>query len=203
MTIRYIIKTKYWRRQVSNIHDESHNETPTKANLVETKKEFHHGSPIEARKAVFEHYRSVLEVLYSGLGISQTTDKQARIDLQYYLDSGNGIEYFSKYPDNKYKVNSMDMYNGIEIYMIVNSLKTAIHGIRYLDYADNLDVELFEDLEGLVLEHKHYTRNNYPVKGFETSIDFTAIGGNKETFIETPVNWYELVNDYAGLKLIS
>ena len=78
----YQIETKYWRRAVPNIHDASHHETPDKNDLVETVKEFYDESPIEARKAVFEHYHSILDVLYNGLEISQTTDKQVRIDLQ-------------------------------------------------------------------------------------------------------------------------
>ncbi|WP_157811545.1 hypothetical protein [Lacinutrix sp. Bg11-31] len=201
--MHYQIETKYWRRQVPNIHDESHNETPTKTDLVETKNEFHHELPIEARKEAFQHFASILDVLYTGLHKTQTTDKQARIDLQQYLDSGNGIEYLSKYPDKKYKINSIDMYNRIEIYMVVNGVKTAIHGIRYLDYVDRLDYDLLEDLQGLVLEYNTYTKNNYSTAGYETNVDFTTVGGKKETFIKTPVNWNELVSDYAGLELIS
>lgn len=202
LKLSYLIETKYWRSQAPDIHDESHNETPTKADLVETKKEFHHESPIEARKEAFQHFSSILDVLYSGLGISQTTDKQARIELQQYLDSGNGIEYLSKYPDKKYKINSIDMYNRIEIYMVVDGVKTAIHGIRYLDYVDRLDYDLLEDLEGLILEHNYYLKNNHSTAGYEINIDFTTIGGVKETFIKTPVNWNELVSDYVGLELI-
>lgn len=199
----YQIETKYWRRQVPNIHDESHNETPAKADLVETKKEFRHESPIEARKEAFQHFSSILDVLYSGLGIPQTTDKQARVDLQKYLDSGNGIEYLSKYPDKKHKINSIDMHNGIVIYMVVNEVKTPIHGIRYLDYVDRLDYDLLEDLQGLILEYNYYLENNHSATGYKMNVDFTTIGGVKETFIKTPVNWNELVNDYAGLELIS
>jgi len=202
MAIHYIIETKYWRRQVPNIHDESHNETPTKADLVETKKEFHHVSPIEARKQVFQHYGSILDVLYSGLSKSQTTDKQARIDLQYYLDSGNGIEYMSKYPDKKFKINSVDMHNRVEIYTVIDGVKTAIHGIRYLDYIDRLDYDLLEDLEGLILEYNYYLENDYSIAGYDINVDFNSIGGVKESFIKTPVNWSKLVNDYAGLELI-
>ncbi|QRM90774.1 hypothetical protein FG167_16515 [Lacinutrix sp. WUR7] len=201
--MHYQIETKYWRRAVPNIHDESHNETPTKADLVETKKEFHHVSPIEARKQVFQHYGSILDVLYSGLGISQTTDKQARIDLQQYFDSGNGIEYLSKYPEKKFKINSVDMHNRIAIYMVVNGVKTVIHSMRYLDYADRLDYDLLEDLEGLVLEYNQYLENDYASEGYEINVDFTAIGGTVETFIKTPVSWKELVNEYTGLELIS
>lgn len=199
----YKIETKYWRREVPNIHDETHNETPTNVDLVETLKEFHHETPIEARKQAFQHFASILDVLYNGLNKIQTTDKQARKDLQAYLDSGNGIEYLSKYPDKKYKINSIDMHNCIEIYMVVNGVKTVIHGIRYLDYVDRLDYDLLEDLQGLVLEYNTYTKNNYSTAGYEVNVDFTAVGGVKETFIKTPVNWNELVNDYDGLELIS
>lgn len=203
MATHYQLETKYWRRAVPNIHDDSHNEIPAKKDLVKTEKEFYNKSPIEARKAVFEHYRSILDVLYCGLGISQTTDQQARIDLQHYLDSGNGIEYLSKYPDKKYKINSIDMHNCIEIYMVADDVKTVIHGIRYLDYVDRLDYDLLVDLQGLVLEYNTYTKHNYSTAGYEMTVDFTTVGGEKETFIKTPVNWNALVDDYAGIKLIS
>lgn len=203
MKMHYQIETKYWRREVPNIHDETHNETPTKADLVETIKEFHHELPIEARKQAFQHFASILDVLYNGLDKTQTTDKQARIDLQAYLDSGNGIEYLSKYPDKKYKINSIDMDNRIEIYMVINGVKTAIHGIRYLDYIDRLDYDLLVDLEGLILEHKYYLENNDSTAGYDINVDFSSIGGIEERFIKTPVNWNELIKDYAGLDLIS
>ena len=202
LNIHYQIETKYWRREVPNIHDETHIETPTNVDLVETIKEFHHETPIEARKQAFQHFASILDVLYNGLNKIQTTDKQARIDLQAYLDSGNGIEYLSKYPDKKIKINSIDMDNRIEIYMVVDGVKTAIHGIRYLDYVDRLDYDILEDLEGLILEHNYYLENNHSTAGYEVNIDFTTIGGVKETIIKTPVNWNELVSDYAGLELI-
>lgn len=202
LSIHYQIETKYWRRAVPNIHDDSHNETPTKNDLVETKKEFHNALPIKARKAAFQHYNSILEVLYCGMGNTQTTDKQARIDLQQYLDSGNGIEYMSKYPNKKHKINSMDMHNRIEIYMVVNGEKTAIHGIRYLEYTDQLDEGLIEGLEGLVLEYKYYNENNYATNNYENNIDLSPIGGVKTTIIETPVDWESLILDYSGLELI-
>lgn len=202
-TIHYIIETKYWRRTVPNIHNDSHNKTPTKKDLVETKKEFHHKLPIEARKAAFQHYFSILDVLYCGFGSSQTTDKQARLDLQQYLDSGSGIEYLSKFPDKKYKINSLDMHNRIEIYMVVNGIKTSIHGICYLDYIDKLDENIIEYIEGLIVEYKHYLENNYSTNNQEINMDFTPIGGLQTTVINTPVNWTEFIRDYNGLEVIS
>ena len=200
--IHYLVESRYWRRDVPNIHDETHNETPRKEDLVETKKEFRHEFPIEARKAAFQHFASILDVLYEGLGILQTTDKQARKDLQNYFDSGNGIEYLSKYPDKRFKMLSRDdIHNRIEIYMVTNGRKKAIHGLRCLEYTDGLDEEIIENLKCLILEYKLYKQLKYTTDNLEININFEPIGGKITSILKNPVDWKKLMVTYSDLKL--
>ncbi|MGR7812666.1 hypothetical protein [Lacinutrix undariae] len=201
MSIYYQIETRYWRRPIPNVHDDSHDDMYSEDDLAQTTKTFHNSEPIEARKAAFQHYFSIIEVLYKGMEAIQTTDKQARIDLQQYLDSGNGIEYKSKFPELKHKVNTVDRDNRIEIYAIINGLKSTIHGVRYLDYTDRFDYAIIEDLQGLFLEHEYYYENSHSTNGHDITIDFTPIGGEYKSIIQTPVNWVELNEDYAGLEM--
>ena len=143
--LHYIVETKFWRRKIGNKLDNLVNGIDFSDAYVNTSKEFHDLSPIKARKAAFNHYQSIIEVLYEGLDKQYTNDYQARKDLQYYLNSDNDIELGNK---TKFKITD-DFLNGIEVYMVVEKPlkgkeikangKYCIHGIRYVDYIDRLD----------------------------------------------------------------
>jgi len=189
----YIVETKFWRRDVPYIHDENHNRIPLQADLVENTKKFEHKNVLEARIQAFTHYESILEVLYQGLGKTQTTDEQARIDMQHYLDSGNGILLGNK--GSEFKMNSMDVHNRIQIYWVYNGVKFLIHGIHYLnDFELNknpYDDELFETLDNLTIEYNYYKKNG---RGHNYIDGITTFDGKIQTFLLTPVDWEKAIN---------
>jgi hypothetical protein len=150
--IHYLVEAKYWRREVPKIHEDNSVGAPTYEDVAESCKIFKNATPPLAREAAFNHYFSILDVLYDGLGKEQTTDAQARIDLQKYLDSGNAIELGNS---TKFKT-SLDFDKGIEIYMVIENLQEntkeqfLIHGIRFLDYPDRFDDGISDALQGLI-----------------------------------------------------
>lgn len=205
--IHYQLETKYWRREVPNIHDELTVDLPSEADIADTSTSFENASPILARAEAFNHYFSIIEVLYDGLGKTQTTDALARIDLQVYFDSGNAVELGGK--ENRFK-SSPDYDKRIEIYMVVENPttklmeKSLIHGIRYLDYLDRFDAGIQESLEGLTMEYNYYMQHGFEVdKKHVEVLDLEAIGGEKVSIIQTPFDWGQIVVDYGGVDLFA
>ncbi|SEA44416.1 hypothetical protein [Bizionia paragorgiae] len=206
-SIHYVVKTKYWRREVPNVHDEYSDALPTKEDIAESSTVFRNASPILARAAAFSHYFSILEVLHDGIGKEQTTDAQARIDLQVYLDSGNAVELGGKGATFK---SSPDLDKGISLYMVIDNSSDEsvemylIHGIRYLEYLDRFDAEIQESLEGLRKEYSYYEEHGIEIGNkYIEELDLNAIGGDKVSIIRTPFDWEQLVLDYEGLDLFA
>ena len=201
--IHYLIEAKYWRREVPNIHDDFSVGVPTYEDIAESSIKFENANPILAREAAFNHYFSIIDVLYEGLEKEQTTDAQARIDLQKYLDSGNAIELGNA---TKFK-SSPDYDKGIEIYMVIENPspksieKFLIHGIRYIDFPDRLDPGIKESLQGLIKEYSYYKQNGYAVKNNLEDLNLEEVGGDKVSIIKTPFNWQKLILDYKGFDL--
>ncbi|WP_452228968.1 hypothetical protein [Lacinutrix sp. MEBiC02404] len=203
--IYYQVETKYWRREVPNIHDALSVGVPTHSDIAETSTLYKNDSPLVARSAAFNHFNSIIDVLYEGLGKEQTSDAQARIDLQCYLDSGNAIELGGK--DARFK-SSPDFDKGIEIYMVIedSSKKTVekylIHGIRYLDYLERFDAGIQESLEGLIKECNYFEQHRFSLdKKHIEALDLKAIGGKEVSVLQTPFDWEQLLLDYDGVDL--
>lgn len=207
-SIYYTVESHFWRRKIGYKLDNFVNGIDFSDAYVNTSKEFRHSSPIEARKAAFNHYQSIIEVLYEGLNKTYTNDYQARIDLQYYLNSENEVELGNEI---KFKI-SDDFLNGIEVYMIAEKPlkgkepkangKYCIHGIRYVDYIDRLDNDLIENLENLFLENQYYEEYNYPTEKEQVLKHFDSIGGNAEFCLQTPFDWDKLMKEFYGQELM-
>ena len=208
LLIHYVVESKFWRRKIGNKLDNLLKGIDFSDAYVNTRKEFRNLSPIEARKDAFNHYQSIIEVLYEGLNKNYTNDYQARIDLQYYLNSNNEVELGNK---TKIKVTD-DFLNGIEVYMIVEkplkgkeikaNEEYCIHGIRYLDYIDRFDKDLIESLKNLFIENQYYEDNNFPTGEDKVLKNFEPIGGNDESYLKTPFDWDNLMKESNGQKLI-
>lgn len=206
--IHYIVESTFWKRKVGNRLDNFLNGVDLINSFVNTSKEFRNSSPIEARKAAFNHYQSIVEVLYDGLNKEYSNDYQARIDLQYYLNSENDVELGN---NTKFKVTD-DLLNGIEVSMIVEKPlkgrvikakgKYCIHGIRYIDYFDRLDNDLIENLKNLFVENQYYEEFNYPTDKEQVLKHFDPIGGSAEFYLQTPFDWDNFMNDFDGQELI-
>lgn len=206
--IHYIVESTFWKRKVGNRLDNFLNGEDLISAFVNTSKEFCNSSPIVARKAAFNHYQSIVEVLYEGLNKEYTNDYQARIDLQYYLNSENEIELGN---ETKFKI-SDDFINGIEVSMVVEKPlnrkeikangKYCIHGIRYVDYIDRLDNDLIENLENLFVENQYYEEYNYPTEKEQVLKYFDPIGGNAEFYLQTPFDWDNFIKNFEGQELL-
>ncbi|TRX65909.1 hypothetical protein [Carboxylicivirga sp. M1479] len=204
----YIVESKFWRRKIGNKLNNLINGVDLSDAYVNTSKEFHDSSPIKARKAAFNHYQSIVEVLYEGLRKKYTNDCQARNDLQYFMNSDNDIELGD---ETKFKITD-DFLNGIEVYMIVETPlngkvlkangKYCIHGIRYADDIGRLDNDLIEYLENLFIENKYYEEYNYPTEKELVLKHFDPIGGNAEFYLQTPFDWDALMLKFDGQVLM-
>ena len=204
----YTVQSLFWRRKIGNKLGKLINNIDYSDALVKMKKEFHNSSPIEARKQAFDYYQSIIDVLYDGLHKKYKDDYQARIDLQYYLNSNNDIELGNT---TKFKITD-DFLNGIEIYMTIDEPlkgkksrsdnRYCIHGIHYIGYPDRLDEDLIVVLKNLFRECRAYTEYNYPTKNQTILNHFEPIGGNTEFYLQTPFNWDNLITEFKGQKIL-
>lgn len=205
----YTVQSQFWRRKIGDKLENLLNGVDYSDALVKTEIEFHNSSPIEARKQAFNYYQSIIDVLYDGLNKEYKDDAQARIDLQYYLNSNNEIELGNT---SKFKM-SDDFLNGIQVYMVVDKplngieLKVnneyCIHGIRYLDYPDRLDADLIDTLKNLFLESKYYEESDYPTGNQNVLKHFEPIGGDAEFYLQTPFDWDNLMKEFEEQDLLS
>lgn len=204
----YLVEANFWRRKIGDKLDNLINGIDISDAYVNTRQEFRNPSPIEARIAAFNHYQSMIEVLYNGLDKEFKDDCQARIDLQYYLDSNNDVELGNT---SKFKITD-DFLNGIEVYMIVDkpligmqaktNNKYCIHGVRYIDYPEKLDEDLIDTLKNLFIEHQYYEEYDYPTANEMVLKRFDAIGGDAEFYLQTPFDWDKLMKEFEGQNLL-
>lgn len=202
--IHYIVESLFYRKDIGNKLDFLLNNGDLRDAIHHTKKEFKAESPIIAREKAFNHYQSIVDVLYDGIGKKYSNDAQARIDLQKYFNSGNDVEF------NKFKI-SDDIFNGLFIYMIVdeNSMgenkkknKVLIHGINYIDYQEQVDEEIVDSIKGLISECKYYEQYSYALKDYFTWIVLDEIGGGVESILKTPFDLDLFISKHVGKTLM-
>jgi hypothetical protein len=209
--INYSVESLFWRREIGNILENIVNRIKFSDALASTYRDFSDEKPINARKAAFSHFSSIVDVLYEGLGKKYSSDFQARVDLQKYFDSNNAVELFGNNPEIRQKLTD-DIYNGIQIYMVIDKplpkskdkigQKVPVYGFRYIDYPERLDDYIIVELEGLFKEYKYYEKNNYSTSDLFEFRDFSRIGGTAEFLLKTPFDWQKLMDDFDGQKLI-
>lgn len=210
--IYYVVESKFWRREIGNILDNLIAGIKYDDALVKSLQVFTDDSPIIASEMAFSHFASIIDVLYEGLGKKYSSDAQARIDLQKYFDSNNGVEMFGNKPEIR-QIITDDIFNGIEIYMVIDKpleksknkqcQKILIHGIRYIDYPARLDDNLVTTLEGLFKEYKYYENSHYSTKDYTVLKSFEPIGGDAEFFLNTPFDWDTFMDDFDGKKMLT
>jgi hypothetical protein len=203
----YQLEALFYRKDIGNILNYLTNDCDDY--ITHYKKEFRNDNPILARENVFNHYQSIIEVLYDGIYKIYSTDEQARIDLQKFFNSGNDIELCDS-SANPIKIGN-DLFNGINIYLVIDtpftkSLKQGdkllIHGINYNDYPDRVDEEVVASIKGLITESECYEHCSYSTNNYVSFVNFDKIGGNVESVLITPMNWETLIAKYEGLILV-
>lgn len=210
--IYYVVEALFYRKSIGNKLDFLIKGGDLNDAVCKTKSEFKDTSPIIAREKAFSYYHSFLDGFYEGLGKKYTSDHQARIDLQYYFNSGNDVELMSNNPNKRYKI-SDEIFNGINIYMVTDKsrsddkhekdVKTLIHGIRYLDYPERVDEEVPLSLFGLEEEYKFFDKYSYPYNDYKEFLSFERIGGGSITILRTPFDWELFMEEHKGKDLVS
>lgn len=178
----YLVQGLFWRGQM---HDESYQETK-KEKLCHITKTFANDDLYAARQEAFANYQSLIDVLYDALGEKYTTDQQARIDLQAFLNAGcdSSVTRIGKmtFDDN--------ILNEIAVYWVHNGKKRLIHGIAYRP--DNEKEESDKNIatmgRNLVAEHNYYEHYNIPFP-YDCLCDMTDLSLGFQFVLDTPFDW--------------
>jgi len=191
--IFYTVETLFWRKKIGDKLKFIFKGGNIKDAVQHTSKEFRDKSPIVARSMAFSHFQSIVDVLYEAIGKEYKNDKQARIDLQVYFNSGNNYE-FRNTETGKFIIGE-DFLNGITVYLNMKdekegmSRKIQIHSINYLDDTDQLDEEVLHSLDGLIEECKMYEENVLSVYQSFKFLNLESLGRGFESVLATPFKW--------------
>ena len=184
----YLVHGLFWKGQM---HNANYHEA-RKDKLCCINKTFEDDDLSKARKEAFAYYQSLIDVLYEALGDSYTTDQQARIDLQTFLNAGCSKA--------KTRIGKMafddNLFNEIAVYWVNGAEKRLIHGIRYRpkDEQQKLDERLATMGTNLIKEHAYYERHALPIEE-ETLCDMTDLNLGFQFVLPTPFDWDGFVED--------
>ena len=178
----YLVHGLFWKEPLCNANylDDR------KDKLCHIAKTFAHSDLFTARNEAFAYYQSLVDVLYEALGDCYSTDHQARIDLQTFLNAGcsNAVTRIGKMTldDN--------LFNEIAVYWVSGPKKRLIHGIWYRpkEKLHQPDEQLATMGSNLIKEHAFYERNNLPIK-LDTLCDMTDLNLGFQFVLPTPFDW--------------
>lgn len=198
--IYYVVESLFWKSRIGDKLDFILNDGDLKGAIHHSKKEFRDASPIAARKSAFNHYQSIIDVLYDGLGKRFSTDKQARVDLQTYFDSGNSAEVLTRNASKRFRI-SDDILNGIEVYAIVENApgldmvetsKLLIHSIGYNEkkaFAETILEDITSCFKNLLIEYDFYQKHHSLFSDNQKSIDVMNEHSECYSILWTPFDW--------------
>ena len=168
---------------------------------------FKNENPIIAREKVFDEYQEWINDLYTGIGKinGYTSDKQARIDLQTFIQNKN-----IKINNEDYDINNPLEY-GIGIYFVIDEPynnpsflerfsddsfldkkgdEVLIHGIGNTpEYNDPFEVSDSLSIEIVYYDHYEYDKGTYEryYDLYDPELDIDRIH-----ILDTPFDWAEL-----------
>lgn len=184
----YLVHGLFWKGQM---HNANYHEAK-KDNFCCINKTFDDADLSMARKEAFAYYQSLIDVLYEAFGDSYTTDQQARIDLQTFLNAGC--------TQSKTRIGKMtfddNLFNEIAVYWVNRTEKRLIHGIWYRpkDEQHQLDERLATMGGNLIKEHEYYERHHLTIEG-ETLCDMTDLNLGFQFVLPTPFDWDGFAED--------
>ena len=111
--IHYVVKAKLIR--YINADD---------INFIEVEEKFENEKPILARNAAFSFYQNYIDVLLQSKGIKYQSDKQARKELQSFIDTG--ISTKIKIGDKEIEL-SDSIGNGIGVFFVIDTPIEDVH----------------------------------------------------------------------------
>lgn len=171
-------------------------------NFIEVEEKFENENPILARDDAFNFYQNYIDVLLQSKGLKYQSDKQARKELQSFIDSGTSTKV--KFPEKGWEINE-SAGNGIAIFLVIDTSQEKghkkddellIHGIRDLSRGFNDTDDVIIDLNK---EHNLYKQFGYETKNKQREIIYCSQDewedGYREdepftyTILETPFDW--------------
>ena len=163
----------------------------------EFQEKFEDDNPIIAREKAFNRYQSFIDVLLENKNKKYLSDRQARIDLNSFIDPGTK----TKIKIGEKEVEFSDSFgNGIGIFIVINKTiqneicedtngdEFLIHGIGRIGSFDAPQ----DLIDGLDQEFLYYEQFDYDTKNYLRIVDFYEYD-NPESgpykILETPFDW--------------
>jgi len=174
----------------------------TEIDFLEFEEKFEDGSPVIARDKAFNYYQNYIDVLLESHNKEYVSDRQAREELQSFIDPGTKIKI--KIQDNEFEI-SDSLGNGIGIFMVIDTPKPDtddkigdeffIHGIGSIGLSYDPDFVIFH----LNSEFDYYKYFNYDTKNKGIKVIYCSRGEWEEGFrddepstyfiLQTPFDW--------------
>lgn len=167
--------------------------------FLEFENKFENENPIIARENALKHYQNYIDVLLEGKSKCYISDKQAREELNSFIDIGTQTKI--KVGENEIEF-SDSFGNGIGIFMVINKPKSDvvyddksgdeifIHGIGNISYlSDDPDRIIFE----LQREFEYYKHYNYDTKGKEIQVVYCSRDEWEEGYRENEPATYNIL----------
>lgn len=195
-SFHYIVKAKLIRFIKGNEID-----------FLEFEDKFENGNPIIARENAFKHYQNYIDVLLQGKNKIYTSDRQAREELNSFIDPGSKTKIVFGESEVDF---SGSFGNGIGIFMIIDNPKKDIvyddqigeeifiHGIGYTGFLSEYSGEIITGLEREFDYYKHY---NYDTKNKETLAIYCNRDEWEEGYTENEPATYDILEtpfDWTG-----
>lgn len=167
--------------------------------FLEFENKFEHENPNIARENAFKHYQNYIDVLLEGKNKSYISDKQARKELNSFIDIGTQTKI--KIGENEVEFND-SFGNGIGVFMVIDKPKPDvvyddksgdeifIHGIGNISYlGEDPDRIIFE----LQREFDYYKHYNYDTKDKETQVVYCSRDEWEEGYRENEPATYSIL----------
>lgn len=141
--------------------------------FIEKVEVFEDENPIIAREKAFIFYQNYVDVLLESKQKKYISDKQARIDLTSFIDSGTSTKHKILESDAEVEL-SDSLFNGFGVYLVIDKSfmgetvgsEYEIHGIGYTGF--NPEALIY----GLNLEFSFYQEFGYDIKNYKLSVDY-------------------------------
>lgn len=171
--------------------------------FFEINEKFENDNPIEAREQAFLFYQNNIDVLLQGVDKIYISDKQTRVDLNSFVDSGRIAKQEGIFEGLKI---AESYGNGIGVYMVIDIPRKddvindpigeeyAIHEISFT--GDDTDMLTFS----LTQEYLYYEDFGYNTKDYKQIINYFEVEDNEVceyTILKTPFDWTGLDIPYA------
>lgn len=178
--------------------------------FLEFEDKFEDINPIVARNKAFRHYQNYIDVFLQNRDSEYVSDKQARIELASFVNSGTSKEITL----GNEQIEISDKWgNGIGVFLVINtpipkedtedseskvSDEKFIHGLGTINYYNDPDDFIYN----LQAEYEYYKYFNYNTENREIKITYCERDEWEEGYKEDAINTYTIIEtpfDWTGL----